>query len=69
MRFTRENPRVRLLVRTGHSKDILESVAHGGIAVGLIRELRDSRVRARFLYEDELRLVARADDPDGRFST
>lgn len=60
-RFTAEHPDVRLLVRTGHSEEIVDAVVRGEVALGLVRELRDSRVSSRPLYEDELVLVARPD--------
>lgn len=62
-RFTATHPQVRLLVRTGHSEDIVEAVLRGEVAVGLVRELRDLRVTSRPLYEDELVLVTRPDHP------
>lgn len=62
-RFTAEHPQVRLLVRTGHSEEIVDAVVRGDVALGLVRELRDSRVSSRPLYEDELVLVARPHHP------
>ncbi len=62
-RFTATHPQVRLLVRTGHSEEIVEAVVRGEVAVGLVRELRDPRVASRPLYADELVLVARPDHP------
>jgi DNA-binding transcriptional LysR family regulator len=63
LRFTDRHPDVRLLVRTGHSEEIVDLVVRGEVDIGIIRELRDSRVRARPLYEDELLLVTRPDHP------
>ncbi len=62
-RFTATHPGVRLLVRTGHSEEIVEAVVRGEVALGLVRELRDPRVASRSLYADELLLVARPDHP------
>ena len=62
-RFVKRHPDVRLLVRTGHSEEIVDLVAQGEVDVGIVRELRDARVRSRPLYEDELVLVARPDHP------
>ena len=62
-RFTERHPNVRLLVRTGHSEEILELVVRGEVELGIGRQLRDPRVRSRPLYEDELLLVARPDHP------
>jgi DNA-binding transcriptional LysR family regulator len=62
-RFTERHPTVRLLVRTGHSEEILELVVRGEVELGIGRQLRDPRVRSRPLYEDELLLVARPDHP------
>ena len=63
VRFTERHPDVRLLVRTGHSEEIVDLVAHGQVELGIVRQIRDARVRSRPLYEDELVLVARPDHP------
>ena len=63
VRFTERHPDVRLLVRTGHSEEIVDLVARGEVELGIVRQLRDPRVRSRPLYEDELILVARPDHP------
>lgn len=63
VRFTERHPDVRLLVRTGHSEEIVDLVARGEVELGIVRQLRDARVRSRPLYEDELILVARPDHP------
>jgi DNA-binding transcriptional LysR family regulator len=63
VRFTEQHPDVRLLVRTGHSEEIVDLVARGEVELGIVRQLRDSRVRSRPLYEDELVLVARPGHP------
>lgn len=57
VRFTELHPGVRLLVRTGHSEEIVDLVARGEVDLGIVRELRDARVRSRPLYEDELVFV------------
>ncbi len=66
VRFTARHPEVRLLVRTGHSEEIVDLVARGEVELGIVRQLRDARVRSLPLYEDELVLVARPDHPFGR---
>lgn len=58
VRFTQRHPDVRLLVRTGHSEEIVDLVIRGEVELGIVRGLRDARVRSRPLYEDELVLVA-----------
>jgi DNA-binding transcriptional LysR family regulator len=63
VRFTERHPDVRLRVRTGHSEDIVDLVVRGEVELGIVRKLRDARVRSRPLYEDELVLVARPDHP------
>jgi DNA-binding transcriptional LysR family regulator len=65
-RYAESNPHVRLLVRTGHSEEIVELVVRGEVDLGIIRLLRDARVVSRPLYEDELVLVARPDHPLAR---
>ena len=69
VRFTERHPDVRLLVRTGHSEEIVDLVARGEVELGIVRQLRDARVRSRPLYEDELLLVARPDHPFARTGT
>jgi DNA-binding transcriptional LysR family regulator len=63
VRFTQRHPDVRLRVRTGHSEEIVDLVARGEVELGIVRQLRDARVRSRPLYEDELVLIARPDHP------
>jgi DNA-binding transcriptional LysR family regulator len=63
VRFTERHPDVRLLVRTGHSEEIVDLVARGEVELGIVRQLRDTRIRSRPLYEDELVLVAPPDHP------
>jgi DNA-binding transcriptional LysR family regulator len=63
VRFTERHPDVRLLVRTGHSEEIVDLVARGEVELGIVRQLHDARVRSRPLFEDELVLVARPDHP------
>ncbi|MHB8399544.1 MAG: LysR family transcriptional regulator [Candidatus Limnocylindrales bacterium] len=63
VRFTERHPDVRLLVRTGHSEEIVDLVARGEVDLGIVRQLRDARVRSRPLFEDELVLVVRPDHP------
>jgi DNA-binding transcriptional LysR family regulator len=56
-------PDLRVLVRTGHSEEVVSLVAAGDVDVGLIRELRDARVVARPLFQEDLVLVVRPDHP------
>jgi DNA-binding transcriptional LysR family regulator len=65
-RFTERHPGVRLLVRTGHSEEIVDLVLRGEVDLGIVRQLRDARVRSRPLYEDELVLVVWPDHPFAR---
>lgn len=63
VRFTERHPDVRLRIRTGHSEEIVDLVLRGEVELGIVRQLRDARVRSRPLYEDELVLIARPDHP------
>ena len=63
LRFTQRQPRVRLVVRTGHSEEILEMALRREIDLGLVRELRHPDIESRPLYDDELILVAHATHP------
>jgi DNA-binding transcriptional LysR family regulator len=49
---------VRLIVRTGHSEEIVEQVDRGELDIGLVRELHHPGLTVRMLYSDELLLVA-----------
>jgi DNA-binding transcriptional LysR family regulator len=57
-RFRAAHPRVRLIVRTGHSEEIVEMLLRGEIRIGLVRELRHPGLEIRPLYADQLVLVA-----------
>jgi DNA-binding transcriptional LysR family regulator len=63
VRFTERHPNVRLRVTTGHSEEIVDLVVRGEVELGIVRKLRDARVRSQPLYEDELVLVSRPDHP------
>ncbi len=39
-RFVQDHPGVRLLVRTGHSEEIVDLVLRSEVQLGLVRELR-----------------------------
>jgi DNA-binding transcriptional LysR family regulator len=57
-RFTERHPNVRLIVRTGHSEEVVQLALRNEIQVGLVREIRHPSLAARPLYDDELVLVA-----------
>jgi DNA-binding transcriptional LysR family regulator len=65
VRFAERHPDVRLVVRTGHSEEVLAMVLRNEIDVGLVRELRHQLVDNRPLYDDELVLVV---DPGHPFA-
>jgi DNA-binding transcriptional LysR family regulator len=56
-RFTRRHPNVRLIVRTGHSEEVVQMAVRNEIQVGLVREIRHPLLLGRPLYDDELVLV------------
>jgi DNA-binding transcriptional LysR family regulator len=58
VRFTRRFPKVRLVVRTGHSEEILDMALRREIDLGLVRELQHPDIEIHPLYDDELVLVA-----------
>ena len=58
VRYAADFPNVRLVVRTGHSEEILDLAVRREIDLGLVRELRHPDIDAVPLYEDELVLVA-----------
>lgn len=63
VRYVAARPGVRLVVRTGHSEEVVALVDAGEVQVGLVRELRDARVEHVPLYEDGLVLVAEPGHP------
>ena len=64
--FEAGHPGARLVVRTGHSEEVLELVVRGDVDVGLIRALDHPEVEAILLHEDELVLVAEPGHPMSR---
>jgi DNA-binding transcriptional LysR family regulator len=62
-RFTAHNPNVRLVVRTGHSEEVVEMALANEIQVGLVREIRHPLLESRPLYDDRLVLVVVPDHP------
>jgi DNA-binding transcriptional LysR family regulator len=58
VRFTRQFPGVRLVVRTGHSEEILGMALRREIDIGLVRELQHPDIESHLLYDDVLVLVA-----------
>ncbi len=64
-RFQEAFPQVHLIVRTGHSEEILEMVLREQAHVGLVRELPHPATTSRPLYEDEIVLVVH---PGHRFA-
>jgi len=63
VRFTDRHPNVRLVVRTGHSEEILDMALRHEIEIGLVRDLRHPLIESVPLYEDELVLVVDPDHP------
>jgi DNA-binding transcriptional LysR family regulator len=62
-RFAELHPNVRLVVRTGHSEEIIDLVVRREVALGLVRELRHPLLETTILYQDELVLVAPPNHP------
>jgi len=56
-RFQAKHPSVRLVVRSGHSEEILQMVLREEVEIGLMRPIAHPEVSATLLYEDELVLV------------
>jgi DNA-binding transcriptional LysR family regulator len=56
-RFQEAFPNVHLIVRTGHSEEILELVLREQVHLGLVRELPHPAISSTPLYEDEIVLV------------
>lgn len=56
-RFVAAHPRVEMVVRTGHSEDVLQMVLRDEVQLGLGRALKHPDVELRPFYEEELILV------------
>lgn len=56
-RFQASHPDVRLVVRSGHSEEVLEMVLREEVEIGLMRPIQHPEITATLLYEDELVLV------------
>jgi len=63
-RFQAAFPNVHLIVRTGHSEEVLELVLREQVQVGLVRDLPHAAIVSSPLYEDEIVLVV---NPGHRF--
>ena len=66
VRFTASRPDIRLVVRTGHSEEILDQVVRGDLDVGLIRAIHHPDIESLTVLEDELVLVANPEHPLAR---
>jgi len=55
--FRSRHPGVQLIVRTGHSEEVVEMVLRDQVQVGLVRDLDHPEIEATPLYDDELVLV------------
>ena len=64
-RFQTTFPNVHLIVRTGHSEDVLELVLREQVQIGLVRDLPHPAVTSTPLYEEEIVLVVH---PQHRFA-
>jgi DNA-binding transcriptional LysR family regulator len=56
-RFQAKHPAVRLVVRSGHSEEVLQMVLRDEVEIGLMRPIQHPEITATLLYEDELTLV------------
>jgi DNA-binding transcriptional LysR family regulator len=63
--FSDDLPNVSLVVRTGHSEEILEMVLRGEVEVGLVRALLHPQIQSVPFYEETLVLVT---DPSHPFA-
>jgi DNA-binding transcriptional LysR family regulator len=64
--FVANHPRVEVVVRTGHSEDVLRMVLQDEVQVGLGRALQHPEVALQPFYEEELALVVAPDHPFAR---
>jgi DNA-binding transcriptional LysR family regulator len=65
-RFVAAHPRVEVIVRTGHSEDVLQMVLRDEVQVGLGRALQHPEVTLQPFHEEVLVLVVAPDHPFAR---
>lgn len=65
-RFVRDNPRIEVVVRTGHSEDVLQMVLRDEAQLGVGRALQHPEIELTPIYDEELVLVVA---PDHRFAS
>jgi DNA-binding transcriptional LysR family regulator len=65
-RFVSDHPRVEVVVRTGHSEDVLQMVLRDEVQVGLGRALQHPEIALQAFHEEELVLVVAPDHPFAR---
>jgi DNA-binding transcriptional LysR family regulator len=63
--FSDDLPNVSLVVRTGHSEEVLDMVLRGEVEVGLVRALLHPQIQSVPFYEERLVLVT---DPSHPFA-
>ncbi len=61
--FVAAHPRVEVIVRTGHSEDVLQMVLRDQVQLGLGRALRHPEIELEPFYREELVLVVAPDHP------
>jgi DNA-binding transcriptional LysR family regulator len=61
--FVADHPRVEVVVRTGHSEDVLQMVLRDEVQVGLGRALQHPEIALRPFHEEVLVLVVAPDHP------
>ncbi len=64
--FVSGHPRVEVVVRTGHSEDVLQMVLRDEVQVGLGRALQHPEIALQPFHEEELVLVVAPDHPFAR---
>ena len=65
-RFVAEHPRVEVIVRTGHSEDVLLMVLRDEVQVGLGRAIQHPEIVVQPFHQEELVLVVSTDHPFAR---
>jgi DNA-binding transcriptional LysR family regulator len=68
-RFVADHPRVEVVVRTGHSEDVLQMVLRDEVQLGLGRALQHPEVALQPFHVEELVLVVAPDHPFAREHT
>ncbi len=63
LRFAQAHPDVHVVVRSGHTQDIVERILHQDVQIGLVYQMSHPDIATQLVHEDELAFVAQPAHP------